>query len=286
MVQIVLVDQTHEIDPTLLHSVGIALDQQVTKDLPSVWAGISANVSSAPSLAAVPVGAWPIFLVKKLPPGEGGYHLDKNNQPFAKVIASAGDESWTIDASHELVEMLVDPYGNRMHSSQAIKIVGDGVVDAEGVFNYLVEACDPCEANNFAYSIGGIAVSDFITPNYYDASKTPGTSYSFKGNITRPRQLLEGGYISYVQPDGSWNQILWVDPGPPVYKNPQIPENARSMRLEIHRAMGAQLDAAKHQQRRKASGWTADVKATAAAFSSAHEGRETFLNSWYGLNEA
>jgi len=285
MVQVVLVDQTREIDPALLHGVAIALNQQVTKDLPSVWPGISVNVSAAPSLSAVPYGAWPIFLVKTLPPGEGGYHLDKNNQPFAKVIASAGNETWSIDASHELIEMLVDPYGNRMHSSQAIAIDGDCVVDAEGVFNYLVEACDPCEANNFAYSIAGIAVSDFITPNFYDASETPGTSYSFKGNITRPRELLRGGYISYVQPDGSWNQILWVNPGPPVYKNPAIPANTRSLRLEIHRAMGKELDAAKHLQRRKDNGWSDEIKSTAAAFSSARGGREQYLLDWYGLKE-
>ena len=141
------------------------------------------NVTSAPSVAAVPPHAWPVFLVKSLPPGEGGFHLDQHNQPYAKVIASTEDASWTLDASHEIIEMLVDPAGNRMEPSQAIEINGDDVVDAAGVFNYLVEACDPCEANNYAYDINGIAVSDFITPHYYDASVTPGASYSFKGNI-------------------------------------------------------------------------------------------------------
>jgi hypothetical protein len=285
MVQVVLVDRTHKIDPVLMHSAAMALNQQVTKDLPSVWSGISASVSAAPSLAAVPPGAWPIFLVKSLPPGEGGFHMDKHNQPYAKVIAAPGDDSWTIDASHELVEMLVDPAGNRMHTSQAIKIEGDGVVDGTGVFNYLVEACDPCEANNFGYSIGGIAVSDFITPNYYDASVTPATSYSFKGNITRPREMLRGGYISYVQPDGQWNQILWVNPGPPVYHSPQIADGARSLRLAIHADMGAKLDAAKHEQRRKAGGLPDVTQSRIAAFGAGREdgGREGFLTKWYEL---
>ncbi|MGA2953716.1 MAG: hypothetical protein ABSD80_15925, partial [Caulobacteraceae bacterium] len=158
---IVLVDQTHEIDAALLHSAALALNSQVTQDLPATWAGINAAVSVAPTLAAVPHGSWPVFLVKSLPPGEGGYHMDKRNQPYAKVIASASDETWTIDVSHEIVEMLVDPYGNRTQSSQAIQISGNDVVDAPGTYSYLVEACDPCEANNYAYEIGGIAVSDF-----------------------------------------------------------------------------------------------------------------------------
>src|SRR5260370_4283220 len=210
--KVLTVDQTRQIDQSLLHEAAVDLDRQVSRDQPFHWSGISANVSSAPSLSSVPPGDWPVFLVRSLPSGEGGFHLDKHNKPYAKVIASPTDESWTIDASHEIVEMLVDPFGNRMHSSEAIEISGDNVIDGTGIFNYLVEACDPCEANNFAYDISGIAVSDFITPHFYDASVTPGALYSCRGNIKRPRQLLPGGYISYVHPDLQCTQILCVSP--------------------------------------------------------------------------
>jgi hypothetical protein len=249
--QVVLVDQTHQIDPTLLHAAASALNVQVTQHLASIWPGVTASVSAAPKASALPPGAWPVFLVKTLPPGEGGYHLDKNNQPFAKVIASPQDQTWTIDASHEICEMLVDPYGNRMPSSEAITISGNDVVDGPGVFSYLVEACDPCEANNYGYDIQGIAVSDFITPHFYDSSAAADVKYSYTGAISRPRQLLPGGYISYQQADGSWNQILWVDPNkPPTYNNPTV-SAARSWREELHRVMGADLDKAKHAQRRR-----------------------------------
>jgi len=287
--QIVIVDQTHRIDPSLLHNAALALNSQVTQDLTQCWAGITANVSSAPTLTAVPQGGWPVFLVKSLPPGEGGFHLDRRNQPYAKVIASPDDESWTIDASHEIIEMLVDPYGNRMQSSQAIAISGDDVVDSAGTFSYLVEACDPCEANNFAYDIAGVAVSDFITPNFYDASVTPSTLYSFKGNIKRPRQLLPGGYISYQQADGSWNQILWVDPSqPPSYNNPAVAEGARSLREEIHRAMGAGVDEAKHYQRRKSGGLPEAVSARVSdqrSLRGATDQYEKVLRARYKLDE-
>ena len=229
--QVVLVDQTHEIDPGLLHNAAVALDSQVTQDLPRYWSGITANVSAVPALSAVPRGAWPVFLVRSLPPGEGGFHLDKHKQPYAKVIASPDDDSWTVDASHEIIEMLIDPFGNRMQTSEAITISGNDVVDHPGTFSYLVEGCDPCEANNYAYDIAGIALSDFITPHFYDASVTPGTQYSFKGNIKRPRQLLPGGYISYMQPDGTWRQILWVNPDqPPQYNNLGVGADFRSVR--------------------------------------------------------
>ena len=116
--------------------------------------------------------------------------------------------------------MLVDPSGNRLQSSVSIEIVDGKVQDGTGQFNYLVEVCDPCEANNYGYAIQGVIVSDFLTPHYYDPIVTPGTRYSFTGSITAPRQMLPGGYISYIdQVTNQWQQILWVDPGsPPIVK--------------------------------------------------------------------
>src|SRR5579875_3028820 len=161
------VDITGELDAELVQSAAAALNIQVTRDLPQYWP-VTATVQYLPDAGKIPSGVWPVRLVRSLPPGEGGFHLDKHNQPYAKVIATPGDDGWTVDASHETIEMLVDPYGNRMQSSTSIEIAGDGVQDGTAEFNYLVEVCDPCEANEYAYDIQGIAVSDFITPRFYD----------------------------------------------------------------------------------------------------------------------
>jgi hypothetical protein len=61
-----------------------------------------------------------------------------------------------------------------------------------------VEACDPCEDNSYAYTINGVRVSHFITPHFYDPLVTSGTRYSLTGAIKGPRQILPGGYISWV----------------------------------------------------------------------------------------
>jgi hypothetical protein len=154
--------------------------------------------------------------VKSLPPGEGGFHMDKHKQPYAKVIATPDNEGWTVAASHETLEMLVDPYGNRVQSSVAIEIVGGKIKDGTGQFGYLVEACDPPEDDKYAYSINGVAVSDFITPHFYDPLVTPGTRYSFTGAITGPRQVLPGGYISWVNSvEDEWQQLQYIDPSKP-----------------------------------------------------------------------
>src|SRR5580704_407544 len=119
LIQVGLVDKTGKISPTLLRSVAAALNIQVTRDLPQFWS-VQATVMYLPDPNSMPAGVWPVFLVKELPPGEGGFHLDKHNQPYAEVIASTSSDEWTIDASHETIEMLVDPSGNRLQASTSI----------------------------------------------------------------------------------------------------------------------------------------------------------------------
>jgi hypothetical protein len=229
--QVGLVDMTGQNDVDLVHSAAIALNLQVTRDLPQFWP-VSATVTYLPNPDKIPAGIWPVQLVKTLPPDEGGFHSDKHKQPYAKVIASKSDPSWTIDASHEILEMLVDPYGNRMQSSVAIEIVRGKIQDGTGQYGYLVEACDPCEDNSYAYTINGVAVSDFITPHFYDPMVTAGTRYSFTGAIKGPRQILPGGYISWVNTVmDEWQQLMYVDPSkPPTIQNIGKADSSKSLR--------------------------------------------------------
>jgi hypothetical protein len=162
-IKVVLVDTTGTIKSDTMAAAAEALNVQVTRDLPQFW-NINATVSYRPDSNSIPQGMWPVQIVKSLPPGEGGFHMTRHNQPYAKVINTPGSDEWTIDASHETLEMLVDPYGNRLQASTAIEIVGRRIRDGAGKFEYLVEACDPCEANDYAYQIDGIMVSDFLTP--------------------------------------------------------------------------------------------------------------------------
>lgn len=254
LIQIGLADKTKEIDPGLLQATAAALNVQVTRDLTQFW-NVQATVTALPSASKIPVGVWPVFLVKKLPPGEGGFHMDKHNQPYAEVIADPSSDGWTIDASHETLEMLVDPYGNRLQNSTSIEIdAKNNIVDGTGEFAYLVEACDPCEADNLGYTIQGVLVSDFITPHFYEPTVTPGTRYSFTGAIKAPRQILPGGYISWVNQEiGEMQQLLFVDPnGPPVIKD-LGPASGASLRAWIdglvHKTTGkTTVRSPKHKQ--------------------------------------
>jgi hypothetical protein len=108
--KIVLADTTGTIDPTVMAAAAEALNVQVTRDLPQFW-NVSATVSYGPDPNVIPQGVWPVLIVASLDDGEGGYHQTQQSQPYAKVLNTPGSDEWTIDASHEIVEMLVDPYG-------------------------------------------------------------------------------------------------------------------------------------------------------------------------------
>lgn len=180
---------THnEISPSELAHVAGALQKQVTRDVAPAWR-LPATVVSQPDPSKVPHGYWPITVMGDVKePGALGYHSDVHNQPFSVVQY---DRDWPITCSHELLEMLGDPFGSRM-------IVGDSLVPGQGRVQYLLELCDPCEL--FVYNVDGIRVSDFLLPAYHNPFGRPQTPYSFTGRIRKPREVPRGGYLSWYVP--------------------------------------------------------------------------------------
>ena len=197
---IALVSKTNKIKSGELQQVAAALQKQATRDLGPIW-GIEATVDAFTKLKDVPTGYWPIIIREKIDdPSAAGYHSDRYRQPFALV---KHDDGWPLTCSHEMCEMLVDPFGSRMVSSGSIK-------QGQGRVSYLVEVCDPSEDDSFAYSVNGIMLSDFYTPHYFDPVTAASIRYSFTGCITKPKQVLKGGYLSWLDPaTGKWWQATF-----------------------------------------------------------------------------
>ena len=179
--------------------VAAALQRQATRDFAPIWRQEGTTVDAFPRLEDVPVGYWPMIVIEDVK-GAAGIHLDENGQPFALIEIS---DSWSLTASHEALEMLADPWGNRLIPGRAIK-------PDQGRVSYLVEVCDPSEAAEFGYTVNDVLVSDFYTPNFFDPEHDPSVRYSFTGAIKEPRQVLRGGYISWHDPvSDHWWQQTW-----------------------------------------------------------------------------
>jgi len=201
-VQVGLVSEGVDIDASELTQVASALSKQVQRDFQPFWR-VEATVDAFLSLEDVPVDTWPIVVMRNVE-GAAGFHEDKNGQPFA--VVEFGDD-WSLTASHELLEMLADPFGRRLRARNLLDQAIQLKLPARRV-RYLVEVCDPSESDEFSYQINGVPVSDFYTPHFFDPVKAPGVRYSFTGAIDSPRKVLAGGYISWEDPvDRHWRQV-------------------------------------------------------------------------------
>lgn len=171
-----------------LAPIAAAVQKQVTTDFGPIW-GINATVSCFGSLDEIPNGYWKISIRD---PGDAGdprgLHIDQNGQPFAIVHAR---DTWSVTLSHEVIEMLVNPFGTRMFPGQSPDTT-------QGQVNFIAEVCDACNAES--YTVDGIAVSEFCTPNYFDSEANAAVRYSCKNRITQPHQVLNGGYLWWLDP--------------------------------------------------------------------------------------
>jgi hypothetical protein len=177
--------------------VAAALDVQVKRDLGPVW-GVDAEVVPLQDPRRIPRGVHPIIVVDSTPNDVAGFHRIEQGVTWAMVSTK---RDWRLAASHECLEMLVDPTGMATRRSRGLAVVDGAVRETDETFEYILEVCDPIEDRDHAYEIDGVPVSDFYTQAYFDADFRPGVAYSFRGALTRPRQVGPNGYLSWRRPD-------------------------------------------------------------------------------------
>jgi hypothetical protein len=220
-IHLALVSLTPVVDFGELSKVSAALQKQLVRDFGPIWS-VEATIDAFARLEDVPLGYWTIMVVDTF--DHGGQHKDRKNQPYALVAA---DHTWPLVASHEALEMLADPFGSRL-------VVGNSPDLAQGRVEFLVEVCDPCQDDDFGYTVNGVLVSDFYTPNFFDPAAAAGVRYSLTGALTRPRQVLSGGYLTWREPtSGDWFQQRVTGGSPQITNLGPIQPGANGLRAAI-----------------------------------------------------
>lgn len=179
--------------------IAASVQAQIIEDWQPIW-GRTGNIVAYPDEASVPVHIWKVVVEDDLgQPGALGYHTDELNQPVAFVASQNGDINAVCQTvSHEVLETLGDPFGNRL-------IPALSPADNKTPVRILCEVCDPSE--QLSYEKLGLTVSDFYTPEWFDAQKTAGQKYSFLDGLPKPRSLIQGGYITWVDSHGKFWQL-------------------------------------------------------------------------------
>jgi hypothetical protein len=185
------------------------LDQHV---IPA-WGIRPVKLSYVPKHVAMPphAGLWPMYLLDTSDvPGAGGYHEDTGQTPDGKVFvkdAITYHISWTVDFSHELVEMLVDPQTDRWVPLPSMP-----------GWNVIVEPGDPVEADALGRDIGGVLMTDFVLPAYFGLPTPPSQPAVLRGlidwlgHLDKPAPaLLPEGYVSLRDPTGRIRQLFARD---------------------------------------------------------------------------
>lgn len=167
----------------------------VSRDFASVW-GTDATLTTDPTVP-YQMEVWVEDFSDQ--PGALGYHDVIHGHPVSRVFAAEGaiwNESWQLTFTHELFEMLADPWINRF-----------AVYKKK---TWLVEVGDPVESGFYAYTINGVVISDFITPAWYGqgwASSPLKTPVDFTHGLKRPGTVGRHGYASY-RVDNKWGQVF------------------------------------------------------------------------------
>jgi len=171
-----------------------AMQVYVDKHVVPVWSTPAKLIKSTDFVK----GAWGIvFLDDADQPGALAYHdLTPDGWPLSKVFVRttlANHDLVSVSASHELVEMLVDPAVNMMTTGPDPKLM------------YAYESADPVE--ELSFSVNGQAMSDFVYPSYFEGFRKPGsTQFDHLNKVKKPFEILSGGY-QIIFKNGKWTQI-------------------------------------------------------------------------------
>ena len=205
-IQISLINASTVLQDGDISPVVDALQQQVTNHFLPPW-GVDAKLTFIPTGTPPPPGTWWLTILDDSDQaGALGYHdLTADGLPMGKVFAGTDlkyGNSWSVTASHELLEMLADPNINLTVLVQTESQTAGSL--------YAYEICDACEADNLGYKIGNVLVSDFVFPAWFENFRSPNsTQFDQRSQITAPLQLLPGGYIGVfdISAGSGWHQV-------------------------------------------------------------------------------
>lgn len=147
----------------------------------------------------VPANAWSIVFLDDADVQDAlGYHdVTPNGFPCSKVFvktAITSGEKPCVTFSHELAEMLVDPF-----TEQLTMNLNTGDV-------FPKEVCDAVEEESF--NLRGIPFSNFVLPEWFQSwQTTPLMRYDFMGHLKAPFALSSGGYASILR-NGNFTDVF------------------------------------------------------------------------------
>jgi len=207
--RVAVINSSKSVKDSEIGSAVEALQKQIHRDFAPAW-GVDAELTFVPKGSEPEPDSWRMLILDDTHHESGalGYRdLTSDGFPQTKIFARSAQKagaSWTVSASHVLLEMLANPRQNLAVFVQS--------TDSAGKF-FANEVCNPCTAERYAYEIDGILVSDFIFPAWFESHRKPkSTKFDFREHITEPLMIPTGGYAPFFDVQaGEWTQVFAGD---------------------------------------------------------------------------
>jgi len=198
VLQIAVINESTAIDDRAVQNMIPAFTSQWNNELNEIW-GVGAARFSFLRKGVTPAAGtwWVVFLDDSNQADSLAYHdLTDEGLPISKVFVKtilADTASVSVGATHEICEMAVDPWLNSAYQ------------DTDSTF-WAGEVCDPVEADQYGYEIGGVLVTDFVTPNWFAHQHAVG-AIDYRQHSRRAFEVLSGGYAQKYDERKGWMQV-------------------------------------------------------------------------------
>lgn len=185
MISLAVINRSSLPDAAVVRFAG-AQQRQITKEFSWVW-DTNAAIFAAPDGVQLAPDTWRLYLYDEPQNAKDAGMLGHHERPSGQKVpvgasfvrlAEREKESWTEIASHEVLEMLVDPWVN--------------LLVAKGAVLYSLEVCDPVQGQS--YAVDGVELANFVLPAWFieDVSGP----YDYRKNLKQPFSIAAGGYAS------------------------------------------------------------------------------------------
>ncbi|NBA78212.1 hypothetical protein GOQ04_21820 [Emticicia sp. ODNR4P] len=207
--KIALLDKTGKISYELLEQIAKAIQIQLQRDVSPKW-DVSGEVRAFRTFGEIPAGFWTVSILEETENKFNGTHWydSTTNIPYAQarltdwVTQEYTQNHLTKVLSEEIIEMCIDPYGQRI-------VRGKDFEDSTKEVEFLVELADPIANPSIGYFVNDIFVTNFIYPSYFNVTHVAGTKYDHLGLLKKPLDLFDRSYQIFRRA-GQWFKAFMV----------------------------------------------------------------------------
>lgn len=148
------------------------------------------------------------FFAEADAPGALGYHdRTPTGKPLMKcfpLLDQIDKHHWTVTASHEVLETLLDPELALCFQAESGDIYAGEVADA---------------VEQDSYAVAGALMSNWVTPAWFmPPAVAQGVKYDWLGLCKTDHEIRPGGYAQTWSPNSGWTSHMQADRSPRAYR--------------------------------------------------------------------